>query len=279
MLTHGLHTVSFYRPDTGDVVQLNKLTPDSTVRLALAEGGQTDPTGGEYFPGGLSELDVHSLDLGSFATLKGWMKAGYHVSAVGVGPTGALQWYETDKLKCWLEEVRGKQGGRVKMRVQMRREGHGTHNIHFGLNLLAFLGWGDANGDGVADGYQNYQGAGAAFADGGQTITHDLQADAFFGDIPFPIVGVTLHASVTYDEVYTARRQIIVNTLAGTTLSNQYTDSTFAGRAPVVSQVIPAGGFTVRVTLFSARGATLGVPATFRDPSVRVDGSSEYVAH
>lgn len=284
LLTHGLTSVAFVNRSTGEVVQLTKLTDESVARLGNADSDQTSPTGGRYFAGGLSELDIKSLDLSAHDALHAWMAAGALVSAVGIGPTGVLQWYEQDLITVSRDEIKGKTGGRVQLTVTMRREGHGAHQITFGQNLLAFLGWRETTAD-VPNGYELTGGTAEASDVGGRL---EVEIENAQGVIPslgttvlWPLSGTQVTLSVDlvseHDDGAGEATRMTFKAFDGSTIGSSQA-AIAAGRTPNNS-VAPAAVYEIAVEIYRTLGNPAAGASVIREPALRIDGSTAYTAY
>ena len=141
----GLRAISFFDDTSGSategtVVQCNDIDEQGEFYTGGLESEERDPTGGPVYAGDESFVEVMVYDLDAIAQLEAWMRAGTRVRMVAAGYQHNIQWYEYDKLEVRKTIFVGA-GRRNKATIRMRRMGHGSHNIHGNVNLLAYLGW------------------------------------------------------------------------------------------------------------------------------------------
>ena len=272
-LAAGWKVISIYDPATGTVVQLNSLLPetDVTVKPIFVE----TPSGLEF--GGFSaEANFEFYDDAGFTQLRTWFTNFTPVRAVGVGSTVNLQWYESVTLKN-VEMVRTPDArtGLHRFRVQMVYAGD-LPAIYMNRNLLAYLGWNDANADGIPEGYTNASIPTVAFNNGNGEFTATNMNDAsdrLEATIIFPIAGVTLVKSVfAVSSSIQQGVRLRSQTFAGTNLLDSSNYVTSSNIINSLSYLTPAGIYWIYAS--PCRSGTASTNSSVQKfPALTTDGS------
>ena len=213
----GLHTLSFYdnndggnffsggnTPTAGTAVQINDIKDDEgeiVVGKPFAENKR--PNGEIVFSGTENHLEVAVYEDNIVSQIKQWQKMqledmtspGLPIQCVGAGFGENLQWYEPTKVRILPKNFLAP-GNRNFRIIKMDFEG-GEADIYQNINLLAFLGWKDADNDGLADGYGVFNSDNETFVTGGQKIeeTSSNSTLGLFVDLKFPISNIKLTLS------------------------------------------------------------------------------------
>jgi|GEM_PF-4156858 len=189
----GIKKVVFYDPSTGDAVQINKVSQDSTVKIK--EPFTTEAADGTLVYAG----DDSALEIKAFeelpTQLTDWMDDETELRAVVYGVDAHVLWNESAPItvKKNLETAPGNRNGYT---VTMERKG-GSHDIAVGNNLLYIAnGWADGDSDGIADNYtlgDHDTSPTPTFSGGVQTLT-GVGVDFYeYADVVFPISGASLN--------------------------------------------------------------------------------------
>ena len=285
-IVHGFRRGSFYNPATGTVVQTNHLRASGCSFLQEAlDTGETDPTGGLYHGGDRSVLEwtFYDPDGTLYEQLKTWQEATTRLSFVAEGLSRNVQWYETDRLdQCRRVDVQGSasEGRADVVYVRMVREGHGTHDIHANVNLLAYLGWEDANGDGVPDRYTPVNLANMDFTTGTFAAYGPAgTAGRLERDIIFPITGAELTLSVQFDQLHADGDTfctLVAEDYNGSTLTGSSEMHTSTGRKEQ-SLVTPSNAWAIAMQVVRTLNVTTQSQRfKILYPALRADGSDEH---
>lgn len=293
----GIQALSFYNPDDGTVIQVDKedLSNEIAFTSREAEPDEKDPTGGHPFAGDYSELEVPIYNFDGIATLKNWSKNDVRISMVAAGLQQNIQWYERDRISIENKLIIGQSGRLNKFVLKMRRKGQGQHDIHGKVNLLDHRGWrgSDENSDGFPDGYDdNGAWTSPAFTDAdGDGIAEQFAA---YGPIdgssavlrisklPFPIAGIDVAQSLLVNQLHDdgiTKAQLLPKNFNSSIL--EVNESTFAstGRKSV-SGTTPPETFYIQSNILVVTGATAQTAkAAMADPALRVDGKNEFAQY
>lgn len=148
-----------------------------------------------------------------------------------------------------------------------------------GQNGLGGYVWGDADGDGVADGWTATGFSSTSFTSGVQTLVTDDTADTFSRQIYFPFESVELTASIDVDAVgannATFNIEIEFIDASGSVISSSSTAISSTGRSSVTATT-PAD--TVIVNTVINLQATAGNTSSneVSDPALRTGTSTTY---
>ena len=290
-ISHGLLIASFYNPDDGTVVQCNSLAADACeFEQDDAEADRHDPTGGAYYAGDVSTLRIRFKDsTGSlFSQLETWKNDGTRISAVVAGKHKNVQWYERDRISVLKPvPIQGRVRGQADLYdIELRRTGHGTHNIHGNTNLLDYLGWKDENSDNTPDNYTTglASSSGLDFSSGVFSFFGDTGGGAQFISkmVVFPIEGLTFTISTDVQQLHddgNTLQAMYGKDFSGTNLVvNDSTVIAQTGRASI-EITTPANLYKVNAYPVLVSGVTtLNSKLQVADPALRLDGSDQYVA-
>lgn len=283
MIPHGFRVAAIYRPDTGATVQLNHLDAEGCTFEELPfDGAPADVYGGAYDGGRSRRLSLRFLGAAEYETLRQWRLSGVPVRAVVLASEAGgfnVQWYESTLIeKVVPTEIGGRSQGRAAYDVALYSD-HPRAAVYRSQNLLAFLGWADANANGIADGYAATGGT-PTFVSGEQRIAGSTGVVGFEGEIVLPFSGVALTHAQTFVSLHaSAGYHLLALTpysFAGASLaSNEQTVSATGRRSQAAT--LPAGTYAVRV---ATRAGTLSGAGTFavKDLSLRADASATYTA-
>ena len=286
----GISDIAVYDPATGTAVEITKVIAN-TFEFSKTdyETGETSPTGGIPYQGDSSSCSFSFLDPdGSISNqLRIWKQARTRVSFVAIGPSVAVQWYEKDHITLNSSPLGGMIKGRAdRYEFSISRQGHGTHSIWRRANLLAGIGWADADSDGGADGYVQYEpGTGTStfsFSGGEQTIEADELSGIYYDVVlPFQTVPLTLTHSVNVVTLHTVNSQYTMRyqwmNFAETSLSSVSAAKSSTG---IQSQSITGNtGLTapykLRIWPMIMASASFGTQVG-KDPSLRIGSSTTY---
>lgn len=149
-----------------------------------------------------------------------------------------------------------------------------------GKNLLGGYVWGDADGNGVADGWGAIGFTSESFSSGQQTLESDSTLDIFERAIYFPFEGEQLTASITVDtfnaiNTFGLRMSFRDNTDAE--ISNSETSISSTGRKSVTGTT-PANTVTIRVQL-RMQTSSGTVNEVVSDPALRLGTATTYTKY
>jgi hypothetical protein len=275
----GLHTISIYNPADGTVCQINSILENEGELVVGRPFEENRNTRGESIFAGTENVLELLIDSNStiYNQIRAWEAAGTRVRAVGAGFQRNLQWYENTLIEIMPKNhfAPGKLGGRI---VRLKHNGPAPQ-IFANRNLLAYLGWQDANADGLADGYVT-QGAGVtavSFASNIQTISC---INAFTGfrtsNIQFPISGVRLTFSSEITTVWTSGLQNI-HTLNYNFTNSLIQDVGISGQNTLgikaLSIITVPSIYTIQFFPFRTTQTGVEANASFRNPAITTDGS------
>ena len=147
-----------------------------------------------------------------------------------------------------------------------------------GENVLGIHEWGDASGDGLANGWgENGSFDSFSFATNQQTLVSDTSTGIFSKSFFFPFEGETITFSIDVDTFPTGEdvALIEITTVAtdGTSVNTQ-NDFNSTGRA-TVSKTIPSGNSAIIARLRQS-GAAGNVTGVYSDPMLSLTGSTTY---
>ena len=289
---NGIHSFVIYDPSTGDTVEIFDLDANATFFDQEEIGaGETGPTGVDRRRSQRSLFNAGFLaasDGADVGQLRSWMEAGTRVSMCAIGPSQAVQWYETDRLvlkkRPFTAPVRGR--GDV-FDLTMERVGHGRHNISQQANLLAHLGWNDPEAS-LAVGYTKEGSGTALFNSGIQELLSDTPGDGIYYDMVFPFQNarsfpgqsVTLSVDVEKLHVDTSNMSIRIDarSFAGSTLATSTKDVSSTGRDNVARAMSAAFAvYSYRIWVLRVpTGVTTNSDIEVKDPSVHINGDTVY---
>lgn len=288
---HGFRVAALYRPDTGAVVQLNNLVADGcSYEAKPLEGSRAETAQGNAYDGGQTrELRLRSLGTAERETLQAWYDAGVPVRCVALAavPGGFnVQWYESVRMQSFKAiTIGGKAEGRADAFDVVLYTDNPRAAVYRQANLVAHLGWADANADGVADGYTFTGGtAGAATFTGGQQQIYQSSGDrALTVDLELPISGIVLTASVLAAFVHnggaTTTGSVDARSFAGTSLGATTAALVQNVRTSAVLASTPAGTYTVRLTALRVQGGSSAATSSAQQVALRADSSAAYLPY
>lgn len=283
MAISGLRRASWYDPTTGDVWEADAIGEDGEFYSQELETQDTLPTGEQPYASDESHCEVIVYDRAVVHELEAMQRANQRVCMVAAGVQENIQWYERSLVK--VQKRFGFQaGGRNGALVTMHRKGHGQHDIHSAVNLLAPWGWADEDGNGLVDDWKQTANSfndlsDLTFASGEQQFSSDLNNQGIEGPIGRIVFPVTVDVRMGFDVVSSAGDVEV-----------QFEKSNFADTLRSASvAVLSSGDSPIRVdeTLSMTRyGLRIGVIAkalgemvTVANPSIRVDDSKTYVTY
>jgi len=256
--SHHVQAISFYRPDTGETAQFN-LIEGATFEVVSKPLMQVIQAGKKITVQELVTLKVTVFDFAFIDMLTTWQDNYIPVQAVAAGSPN-LQWYESGYLRI-TSEMKASEG-LTKLTLELEAvQVLNNKNIHMNENLLAYLGWADANGDGVADGYLNVNSVltNLSFANSVQQFTSGVGGTSDFrsSDVVFPIDGVGLTQSVNY----------IQNDEPSSRIQVKQRDYSFATIATSTSLLYVAIGIQVNLFKTLPELFSLGQSYFYRSPA------------
>lgn len=282
---------SVYDPATGDVALMTTLIGGDTF-LAPQEEITQETTNGNYLTGYRHRVQIASSDWDAYATLVGFVAAHTKVQAVASAESlncANLQWYESVKIKSLHKVPKPRRAdGDSHFIVILEFEGDENAAIFNNVNLLhqvnvsgkIITGWVDNDGDGVADGYTKAGGTGT-FALSTQSIS--ASADIIFlnRSIKFPIFANKLTLSVDRIKLHGFGANQLLSSLT------QFNESEVAafvsvisstGRRVLESLVTSPSFYMISIRIARVANITALDEVQEKNPCLRTDGSSEYIA-
>jgi len=287
MSISGLRKASWYNPDDGTVVQANDIAEDGEFYTrAIEDPDDQTPTGESPYAGDESYCELMVFDMSLLPQLKAWQESDTRISMVAAGVQQNIQWYERDLVN--VKPVYPVAAGRRNhINVVMERTGHGAHDVHGNVNLLAHLGttadpWTDADGDGLADGYINNGFRNLSFDNNEQSITTDPNKNynTLSENFLFPIQGLkVLFRIENLSLANTGKHRVRLRTLnySNSSLSN-YSVTAQVGVVSIDTNLF-SSTYLVQTRIAEVENATSGNTFSIKLPSVRVDGSDKYVSY
>jgi len=284
-VVQGILAASVYDPATGVFYPIRHIDAGSFTFDQTDADYERSATGSRLGQADVSRVAFDFLDDGTIYTaLRAWQDARTRLSLVAIGPSMVIQWYETDLIDVRPTSMGGAIAGRAdRYSFEILRQGHGRHAIYKQQNLLAHLGWADADADELADGYV----ASAGFtknwddANGEQDITSATPGHSIYATIAFPIgAGFSFRLSSELTDLHTET----------TSAKIELQRLPFNLGSFNINSVSPATTGRHGVTLASGSGSywlrahPLMVPLTVTDsdtisaklPALRVDGQDIY---
>jgi len=250
-----------------------------------------DPEGVPYIGGMASEIAFGGLDQSPKSQAETWSFNQTPVQMVAVTPDLFIQWYSAQRLLT-DQSIDVTQVNLEAGMYMMTREGgdHTSHNVYVSRNGLLYLaptsgGWDDSDSSGVADGYTTADLNGTAFSSAVQEFYVDTGdgSGSLYVDVPFPVDNVEVTLSAEHTQIHDDGDQAIriealdgSKSLIGSNFSDVGVSSTGRKHADLTT---PSGTYYLRcyparVTSVSANTSK----AKVKNPALRVDGSSTYVA-
>gem|GEM_PF-2248539 len=284
----GFRIVSFYRPDTGQVVQIeNVVAGETKYDFAPHEDGAKDPHGGTYFGGGVHTFVCRFTGTAAGQALMNWYQQGVPVRCVAIAahPNGRnLQWYQTTLMThARPVEVVGEAKGRadvyeVKMVTDSPRA-----KVYSNVNLLAYLGWQDTDpANGVMDGYTLTGTAVSTTPGGTQRVAVSSSTVTVSATLELPVAGLAVMASGVATDIHgTALSEVgvAVQTFAGVAMASSFSEYEFTGEAFSANATVPVGGYKVVVTALKISGGTTYLVSAVKDITLRTDGKDIYTPY
>lgn len=294
----GVQAFSVYDPSTGTTVQVDGKyveTFDFTQERGGSEGPES-PTGANVSAGDMSEVEIVFTDVAGRSQLDTWKSNDTPVSLVAAGEASAIQWYETDIISELEEQpVYDEHATLNRVRLRMVREGHGTHKIYHGTNLLRVANhqvgstylndsWQDSDNDGVADGYNEIAGgSNLSFSSNEQSI--DTPSSGFVDfqttdNLQFPIDGIALKLSINYTQVHSSdpvRVRLEEEDFGGSTLSTSDNSTSSTGRLSTSLTTSSNVYDLLPKVMWAGFSSTETIKA--EDPALRLDSSDQYAEY
>jgi len=282
----GIIAVSFYNPDTGTVVQIDEdsLSGEVSFEKQEVEPDDTDPTGGWPYVAEECVFEVPIYDFAGFAQLAEWARNDTRISAVAAGVQSSVQWYERDRITVTKDPLVSEKGGVQTYTVTMRRTAPHPE-IYNHVNLLAHLGWSDADGDGQADGY-TIRASNSRFDRGEfQVVVRTSGGHSqvvMKRRIPWPLSGVELALSAFWrrpfssgDTEHLVRQLAYAPRQVQQVQGDAQTIDSRGERQKITVDTVPQI-FRLELQIIRGRNLSDSDYAAIRFPALRIDGSGEY---
>lgn len=287
---------SVFNPLTGDVALMTTLIGGETF-LAPQEEIVQETTNGNYISQWRHRVQFACSDWDAFDTLKGFKDGHIAVRAAASAESlncANLQWYESVQIKELRKVPKPRRAdGDSHFVVVLEYEGDENAAIFNNVNLLhqrnvngvVVNGFVDTNADNLAEGWAIVGGAATSFVGGVQTITPTnpisdcyLVSGATAGTgLVFPIASdLTLSFETTKLHADTNKLFMISRSFAAGYLSDAAVTITEIGRKPLLKE--GATQYFVEVRILNIQNVDGTDTAAGKEPCLRTDGSSEYIA-
>lgn len=149
-----------------------------------------------------------------------------------------------------------------------------------GQNALGAYLWGDADSDGIADGWSASGFTTTSFATGQQTLEADTTVRTFKRGIWFPFEGVQLTFSIDNDSrtgTYTTEQiQIQFFDTSGSSISTQTTTFSSTGRKSVTATTPTGSNLAYLECQLDLQATSATVTSIVSDPALRLGTSTTY---
>lgn len=282
---------SLFNPLTGDVALMTTLIGGETF-LAPQEEITQEITNGNYISQWRHRVQFASSDWDAFDTLKGFKDDHIAVQAVAAAESlncANLQWYESVQIKELRKVPKARRAdGDSHFIVVLEFEGDENAAIFNNVNLLhqtnvngvVVTGFVDGDANNLADGYSiNGAIVSNSFAAGVQTLESDSQYDSIYRAIVFPINNIKFTISSELVSVHPSGTTLglLSKNKAGTVLSSKFSGVS-VGRRNTFLSVTDSTFYTLEARpLDSGASVASAGSASFKEPCLRIDGSSEYI--
>lgn len=279
---------SLYDPATGTVVQINRIHQDS--EFSFGGSDEEDAAGNGVFNGEEATVDLHFYDndAAKITQLRTWQEAETPVRLMAVGSKSSIIWDHA--VSITLQEP--------KSFSPLTRSTFMIHMVARGVNLpiwkgenLAYgfvvvqgfeTGWQDANNDDLPDGYSvagtfgTYSFINEIFDTGNVSSgSPGLEINR-----PFPVSGVTLTSSGNVQKQHNDAISVsLIQQLnyASSILDTENIAYSGTGRSGGSVKTQP-GIYSIIYRCLTLQGPLTSDNVQFLDPSLRADGSTDYVA-
>lgn len=284
-VVEGILAASVFNPADGEFVPITKIVASSFEFSQTDADYERSASGSRLGQADVSRCGFEFLDDGTvYQQLRAWQDARTRLSLVAIGASVAVQWYETDLIDVRLVSLGGAVAGRAdRYAFEIVREGHGRHAIYKQQNLLAHLGFVDADADELADGYEKSAAFTVNFddANGEQDMTSGTAGHAVQATIAFPIgqgFSFRMSSNITALHSNTSSATISLQRLPYNLGSFSETDATVTatGRAGV-TLASGSASYWLRAKIMEVPAAVGGSGTmSAKDPALRVDGQDIY---
>lgn len=265
---HSVQAISFFRPTTGEVAQFD-LIENQSLEVTVKPIQQIVQAGKKITVKQLVTLKVTVFDSGLSDMLRTWQDNYQLVEVVAAGEPN-LQWYEDSYLRITNESKLADGLWKYTLEVEAVQV-LGQKTIHMNQNLLAYLGWADANADGINDTFANISAIATSltFSSGVQSFTTGASGiTEFRRDIVLPVTGIELMLSNSFTVMNepNADMRILFRDFANNTLTTFQPNIQGVG-VSVGNVVIPATAYTLRVAIFYVSPSTAKT-VSMRNPAL-----------
>lgn len=292
MSISGLRKASWYNPDDGTVVQANDIAEDGEFYTrAIEDPDDQTPTGESPYAGDESYCELMIFDMSLLPQLKAWQESDTHISMVAAGVQQNIQWYERDLIA--VKPVYPVAAGRRNhINVVMERTGHGAHDIHGNVNLLAYLGttsdpWTDTDGNEIPDGYKNSYLQAPDFAPNNNEFrafgrVDSSSIEALVLQLIFPVRGIDLTFSSGVERLHDdgeTRIAVVQKEFGGGNIRTINVKIASVGRKSITTGLV-SKAFRIKYQPLRFEAVTAqNKSGKIGPPSIRVDESDKYVSY
>lgn len=233
---------------------------DYQLEVAGLRGSSTDETQLDTWSSGNTDLILIGYGTGFIFHGRGKIN-----SDVGLGEQTA-----TWRFRVTKQAVRGYVDGQYASQMLLSENGFNDYL------------WGDADSDGVANGWSKVGTGTLTFSSGVQTIEVDENTASLEREIiyPFPGQNLTFSVEVTaYTNAAQLTRTLDVEYInaAGTTISTDTETFTGTGIKSTTNEV-PASTHSIKFRVEVTETGTGSADISFKNPSLRNDGSTVYIS-
>ena len=284
-IVEGILAASVFNPADGTWVPITKIPSGSFDFSQTDADYERSASGSRLGQADVSRCGFEFLDDGTiYSALRAWQDTRTRLSLVAIGPSLAIQWYETDLIDVRPVSMGGAVSGRAdRYAFEIYREGHGRHAIYKQQNLLAHLGFVDADADELADGYEQSAAFTVNFddANGEQDLTSGTAGHAVYATIAFPIgegFSFRMSSNITALHSNTSSATISLQRLPYNLGSFNESDATptATGRSGV-TLASGSASYWLRARIMEVPAAVAGSGTmSCKEPALRVDGQDIY---
>lgn len=279
----GFFKASVYNPETGDVVQFNKIAAEFTE--FAKEPIMTETSTGQIFGGFDSRLTIGFVETDGLEQIEEWQTDATKINAVVAGVTNIL-WYEDVTIKVERGVGVNARDGVAIHQVTLEHVSY-IPAIQAGVNLLNAAvktqgftrGWADSNNDNLADGYSVIEASATDFTAPEQTITGDGNARLEIA-VVFPVTGADMSLSSLISKHHSGGSEVSVEQrdYSDTFVSDSSASATSTTTRTDLEIAVQSGVYTLLVSAVKAQSVTGSETQIVSDPALRSDKSGKYVA-
>jgi hypothetical protein len=280
---------SVFNPLTGDVALMTTLIGGETF-LAPQEEITQETTNGNYISQWRHRVQFACSDWDAFDTLQGFKDAHIAVQAVAAAESlncANLQWHESVQIKELRKVPKARRAdGDSHFIVVLEYEGDENAAIFNNVNLLhqtnvngvVVTGFVDGDGNDIADGYTTgVSSTNLDFTDSVQSLDTGNPLSGIYRQVIFPITGTLgLISNVLAAPGSQARLVAQLKNFAGTIVETDEKNTGLGSDALDIT--VTSTIYSIRVYPISRRESGSNGTLSVKEPCLRTDGSTEYIA-